>query len=207
MKTTMLQPRSIVRYFAACLLATACLAFPVAAHAKNEKPALATVAQRHGECLRPSFKTDEAVASEGTGGYGIEVQGERYWVALDERMTFALLPQEGGDAIAQVKLDRPPAEDFDEQARWRARWLEDVAERAGVPLNRQALAGDAQLLTLNKKTLTGKFVGLSLLVDTQRKLFVQWDWSKLSRYTGPQDALAAQTAVWERLIPCLLKSY
>gem|GEM_PF-2274689 len=207
MKANMMKNRSISIQCITGLLAGACLALPLAVCAKADEPALASVAQRHGECLGSSFKTGSTVASQDVGGYGIEVQGERYWVALEGRLTFSLLQVGGGDAVAQVKLDRPPSADFDEQARWRERWLEDVAARSGVTLERRALPENAQLLTLNKKTLSGRFLGLSLLVDPQRKLFVQWDWNKLARYTDPRDLLTTQKAVWEALIPCALKAH
>lgn len=201
----MISSQSIPLRFAFRLLAGACLALPMLGHAKNEQAALGIVAQRHGDCLRPSFGTGEMVAKDDFGGYGIEVKGERYWVMVPQRMTFQLLGKDGAEVLARVNLDRPPAAEFDEQARWRARWLEDVAERAGVALIRQDLRGGAQLLTVNKAALKGQFAGLSMLVDPQRKSFAQWDWSILRRYAGAQDVAATQTAVWERLIPCLLE--
>jgi hypothetical protein len=194
---------TILHRCVAYFLTVACLALPMAAHAKNAPP-LTAIAQLQGECARPTFKIGE-VADHGASGYGIEVQGERYWVALNERLTFPLLAHDGGDVIAQLKLERAPSNNFGEQSAWRERWLQDVAARAGVSLKRQALQGGAFLLTLNKKALTGKFAGLSLLVDSERQLFAQWDWSNLPSYAGPQDMVTMQTAVWERLIPCFLK--
>ncbi len=201
----MISHRSILIRFAARLFVGACLTLPALGHAKNEQAALSTVAQRHGDCLRPAFAVGEAVSRDDFGGYGIEVQGERYWVMVPQRLTFQLLGADGAEVLARVNLDRPPVAEFDEQARWRARWLEDVAERAGVALVRQDLRDGAQLLTVNKAALKGQFAGLSMLVDSRRKSFAQWDWSILPRYAGAQDVLATQAAVWERLVPCLFK--
>jgi hypothetical protein len=201
----MISHRSILFRFAARLLVGACLTLPMPGHAKNEQAALGTVAQRHGDCLRPAFGVGELVRKDDFGGYGIEVQGERYWVMVPQRLTFQLLGKDGAEVLARVNLDRPPIAEFEEQARWRARWLEDVAERSGVALLRQELRDGAQLLTVNKAALKGQFAGLSMLVDPRRKSFAQWDWSILPRYAGAQDVLATQAAVWERLVPCLLK--
>ena len=206
MKDMMIRHRSFLLYCAAPLLAAACLTLPMKAQAAKQQIELSGVAQRHAACLRPSFTTGAAVSSQDTGGYGIEVQGERFWVALEQRVTFPLSSRDGADVFAQVKLDRPPGAEFKEQARWRVRWLEDVAARAGVEVERQTLPNDVQLLTVNKKVLTGKFAGLSLLVDTPRQSFAQWDWSTLARYAGPQDVLATQAAVWTQLMPCLAKN-
>ena len=185
-------------------LVGACLTLPMLGHGKNEQAALDTVAKSHGKCLRPSFGVGEVVSKDNFGGYGIEVQGERYWAMVPQRMTFQLLSRDGAEVLARVNLDRPPVAEFDEQARWRVRWLEDIAERAGVALNRQGLRDGAQLLTVNKDELKGQFAGMSMLVDTRHKSFAQWDWSILPRYAGAQDVAAAQAAVWGQLMPCLL---
>ncbi|MFM9436629.1 hypothetical protein ACFDR9_003714 [Janthinobacterium sp. CG_23.3] len=188
-------------------LAGACLTLPMLGHGKNEQAALSVVAQRHGECLRPSFGVGElvSISKDVFGGYGIEVQGERYWATVPQRMTYQLLSQDGAEVVARVNLDRPPVAEFDEQARWRVRWLEDIAERAGVALNRQSLRDGAQLLTVNKDELKGQFAGMSMLVDPRHRSFVQWDWHILPRYTGAQDVVATQSDVWGKLMPCLLK--
>lgn len=201
----MISPRSIPLRFVVRLFVGACLSLPALGHAKNEQAALGAVAQRHGDCLRPAFGVGEALSKDDFGGYGIEVQGERYWVMVPQRLTFQLLGKDGAEVLARVNLDRPPIAEFEEQARWRARWLEDVAERSGVALIRQDLRDGAQLLTVNKAVLKGQFAGLSMLVDTRRRSFAEWDWSILPRYAGAQDVAATQAAVWERLLPCLSK--
>jgi len=176
------------------------------AHAQGDPPPPDPIAHRHDRCVEPAFRADDLDVSSEPGGYGIEVQGERHWIALDRRTTFALRLADGGDAVAQVKIDRPPAGAFEDQARWRLRWLEDVAARAGVAPLRQTLPGNAWLLTLNKPVLTGRAAGLSVLADPRRQAFVQWDWTILPRYAGAQDVATMQGNVWQRLLPCLLAS-
>jgi len=193
--------RAIRPIAAACLSAVA-----LAAHAQSDPPPTDPLVHRHDRCVEPAFRADDLDVSTEPGGYGIEVQGERHWIALDRRTTFALRLADGGDAVAQVKIDRPPAGAFDDQARWRLRWLEDVAARAGVAPLRQTLPGNAWLLTLNKPVLTGRAAGLSVLADPRRQAFVQWDWAILPRYAGAQDVATMQGNVWQRLLPCLLAS-
>ncbi len=174
------------------------------AHGQSAPDAVLTrAAQHHVECARPAFRADrvEVVLHP---GYGIEVRGEPYWVALEGRSRFALLLPGSDEAVAQVTIDRPPAEEFEEQARWRLRWLEGVAVRSGVEPVRQALPEGAALLTINKKALVGRAAGISMLTDPRRRLFVQWDWTILPRYAGVQDAAAMQAAVRQRLLPCVL---
>lgn len=163
-----------------------------------------TVAQRYIECSRPSLQIGDAVVSQGSGGYGIEVRGERYFFVYDERLTFSLLSTDGRSPVAHVKADRSPSQ-FSEQAQWRERWLEDIAERSGVPLIRQTAVGNVTLLTVNKKALTGKFAGLSVLIDAPHQVFVQWEWDNATGYAGPQDVAALQAATWKTLVPCLAK--
>ena len=183
------------------------LALPPAARAQGLPEATPErAAQRHAECAGPAFRASAVDIASRPAGYGIEVRGEPYWVAVEGRASFALLLPGSDEPVAQVKIDRPPAGDFDEQAAWRQRWLEDVAARAGVEPVRQPLARGGSLLTVNKKALAGRAAGISLLTDPRRRLFVQWDWPILPRYAGVGDAAAMQSAVWARLLPCVLGS-
>ena len=176
-----------------------CFALPTILHAEVS---LSTAAKRYVECSRPLLQVGEVIADQGAGGYGIEIHDEPYYFMFKGRQTFSLLSKDGG-AVAHVKIDQPPVEEFSEQVQWRERWMEDIAERSGVPLHRQALSGQIMSLTVNKKSLTGKFAGLSVLVDSQRKLFVQWEWDHSSRYAGPKDLAAMQASTWTNLMPCI----
>ncbi|WP_317204418.1 hypothetical protein [Janthinobacterium sp.] len=200
----MMSQLSFRRRLAGPLLVIACLVSPLAAQAGGAQAVLADAMQRHAECLRPAFGSGDTL-THGVGGYGIEAQGERYWVALEARMEFPLLSRDGGEVLAQFKVDRPPSADFEEQAVWRVRWLEDVAARTGVALSSQTFADGVRVVTINKPVLKGQFAGISLMLDAPRRLFAQWDWSILPRYNGPDDLAATQAAVWRQAMPCLLK--
>ncbi len=196
--------QATIRALASGAAAAIVLALAPSAHGQSAPDAALTrAAQRHVECARPAFRADR-VEVVSHPGYGIEVRGEPYWVALEGRSRFALLLPGSTEAVAQVTIDRPPAEDFEEQARWRLHWLEDVALRSGVEPVQQALSGGASLLTISKKALVGRAAGMSLLTDPRQRLFVQWDWAILPRYAGVQDAAAMQAAVWWQLVPCVL---
>ena len=192
---------SIISRLAGVVMVAICLALPQTSRAET---AGVTVAERYVECLRPLLRIGDAVANQGAGGYGIEVQGEGYFFVFDERSTFSLLMADGNSPVAHVKIDRSPSE-FSQQSQWRERWLADIAERSGVPLIRQTPHGKLKLLTVNKKALTGKSAGLSVLVDSEHKVFIQWEWDNAASYTGPQDVVAIQAATWKNLIPCLAK--
>jgi hypothetical protein len=191
----------IIARLTAILIVAICLTSPQKSRAG---PPSATVAERYIECSRPLLQIGDAVAHLPSGGYGIEVQGERYFFVFDERSTFSLLSADGSSPVAHIKIDRSPSE-FSEQSQWRERWLADIAERSGVPLIRQTPSAKLKLLTVNKKVLTGKSAGLSVLVDSEQKVFVQWEWDNSVSYTGPQDVAAIQDATWKKLIPCLAK--
>jgi hypothetical protein len=150
------------------------------------------------------LRVGDTVATLPGGGYGIEVQGERYFFVFDERSTFSLLSADGSASVAHIKVDRSPSK-FSEQSQWRERWLADIAERSGVPLIRRTPSGKLKLLTVNKKALAGKSAGLSVLADSEHKVFVQWEWDNSATYTGPEDVAAIQAATWKKLIPCLAK--
>jgi hypothetical protein len=201
MQTYAFRGNAICSRIAAIVMVAACCTLPQTSRAAA---APGTVAQRYVECARPSLRIGDAIASQGNGGYGIEVQGERYFFVYDERLTFSLLSADGRFPAAHVKVDRSSSQ-FSEQAQWRERWLEDIAERSGVPLIRQAPEGSIILLTVNKKALTGKSAGLSVLIDAPHQVFVQWEWDNSGNYAGPQDVAALQAATWKSLVPCLAK--
>ena len=155
--------------------------------------------------MHPAFTTNDAGAVLHPDGYNIDVEGERYTVILKERLNFSVFFEKSDDPVAELHMERSLREDFDDQVLWRTRWFEDIAQRSGVELDKQALPGDAFLLTVNKEKLTGKFAGLSLLVDTKHHLFIQWDWKIMPRYADTHDVVAMQTSLFKKLIPCFLE--
>lgn len=165
-------------------------------------PATGDIARQWGECARPRFTALMVALDKGFGGYAIEVAGEGYWIAMTERATFVLQVADTREAIARVKISRPPVADFDEQEGWRERWLQDVATRSAVTMERRMLARGVELLSMTKGTLAGKFVGVSLIVDRQRKIFAELDWRRIERYASPADVIEMQETVWRQLLPC-----
>ena len=181
------------------LFSTAVLAAPAYAGAA---PATDDIGRQWGECARPRFTEVMVALDKGFGGYAIEVAGEGYWIAMTERATFVLQVADTREAVARVKISRSPVADFDEQAGWRERWLQDVAARSAVTMKRRRLAGGVELLSITKDTLAGKFVGVSLIVDRQRKVFAELDWRRIARYASPADVSDMQETVWRHLLPC-----
>ncbi|PKB24775.1 hypothetical protein [Janthinobacterium sp. 64] len=169
-------------------------------------PFLDVLAYQYAHCVKPAYHQADLLVQDGTGRYQIDVKGEAYTVQLQERMGFSLQAGIDGPVAAVVKLDRPPAGQFEEQARWRERWLRDVAERSGVALDDRALAGGARLLTVNKGEIKGNYVGQSLLIDPARQLFIDMAWpNTLGIYRGAdglQHVRAVQDDVWQRLLSC-----
>lgn len=169
-------------------------------------PFLDVLAYQYAACVRPAYHQADLLVHEGMVRYQVGVKGEAYTVEVQERMGFSLQAGIGGPVAAVVKLDRPPPGQFEEQARWRERWLRDVAERSGVALDERALAGGARLLAVNKGEVKGNYVGQSLLIDPARQLFIDIAWpNTLDIYRGP-DALRqvreVQDDVWRRLLSC-----
>ena len=169
-------------------------------------PFLDVLAYQYAHCVKPAYHQADLLIQDGTGRYQIEVKGEAYTVQLQERMGFSLQAGIDGPVAAVVKLDRPPAGQFEEQARWRERWLRDVAERSGVALDERTLAGGARLLTVNKGEIKGNYVGQSLLLDPARQLFIDMAWpNTLGIYRGAdglRHVRAVQDDVWQRLLSC-----
>lgn len=169
-------------------------------------PFLDVLAYQYANCVKPAYHQADILLQDGAGRYQIDVKGEAYTVELQERMGFSLQAGIGGPVAAVVKLDRPPKGQFEEQARWRERWLRDVAERSGVALDERALAGGARLLTVNKREIKGNYVGQSLLVDPARQLFIDMAWpNTLGIYRGAdglRHVRAVQDDVWQRLLSC-----
>ena len=199
---------SKMQYAAAAALCALCasLSPAMAASTPAAPPFLDVLAYQYANCVKPAYHQADLLVQEGTGRYQIDVKGEAYTVELQERMGFSLQAGIGGPVAAVVKLDRPPTGQFAEQARWRERWLRDVAERSGVALDERALAGGARLLAVNKGEIKGNYVGQSLLVDPARQLFIDIAWpNTLDIYRGP-DALRqvrqVQEDVWKRMLSC-----
>jgi len=199
---------SKMQYAAAVALCALCasLSPAMAASTPAAAPFLDVLAYQYANCVKPAYHQADLLVQEGTGRYQIDVKGEAYTVELQERMGFSLQAGIGGPVAAVVKLDRPPTGQFAEQARWRERWLRDVAERSGVALDERALAGGARLLAMNKGEIKGNYVGQSLLVDPARQLFIDIAWpNTLDIYRGP-DALRqvrqVQEDVWKRMLSC-----
>ena len=169
-------------------------------------PFLDVLVYQYANCVKPAYHQADLLVQDGTGRYQIDVKGEAYTVELQERMGFSLQAGIGGPVAAVVKLDRPPTGQFAEQARWRERWLRDVAERSGVALDERALAGGARVRAVNKGEVKGNYVGQSLLIDPARQLFIDIAWpNTLDIYRGP-DALRqvrqVQDDVWKRMLSC-----
>ena len=169
-------------------------------------PFLDVLVYQYANCVKPAYHQADILLQDGAGRYQIDVKGEAYTVELQERMGFSLQAGIGGPVAAIVKLDRPPKGQFEEQARWRERWLRDVAERSGVALDERALANGARLLTVNKGEIKGNYVGQSLLVDPARQLFIDMAWpNTLDIYRGPdglRHVREVQDDVWQRLLSC-----
>ncbi|MDO8040843.1 hypothetical protein [Janthinobacterium sp. SUN137] len=191
---------------AAAAVLCASLSPAMAAESPVEPPFLDVLVHQYASCVQPAYHQAELRVQDGTGRYQIDVKGEAYTVELQERMGFSLQAGIDGPVAAVVKLDRPPTGQFGEQARWRERWLRDVAERSGVALEERALAGGARLLIVNKGEIKGNYVGQSLLIDPARLLFIDVAWpNTLGIYRGPdglRHVRQVQDDVWQRLLSC-----
>jgi hypothetical protein len=191
---------------AAAAALCASLSPAMAAASPATPPFLDVLAYQYATCVKPAYHQADLLLQDGAGRYQIDVKGETYTVELQERMGFSLQAGIGGPVAAVVKLDRPPTGQFEEQARWRERWLRDVAERSGVKLEERALAGGARLLAVNKGEIKGNYVGHSLLVDPARQLFIDMAWpNTLDIYRGAdglRHVRQVQDDVWKRLLSC-----
>lgn len=169
-------------------------------------PFLDVLVYEYGQCVQPAYHQADMLFYDGPGSYQLAVKDETYTIALQERMGFSLQAGIGGPVAAVVKLDRPPTGQFEEQARWRERWLRDVAERSGVALDELALVGGARLLAVNKGEIKGDYVGQSLLIDVKRQLFIDIAWpNTLDIYRGAdglRHVRQVQDDVWQRLLSC-----
>lgn len=193
-------------YRAAIAALCASLSPAMAASTPAASPFLDVLVHQYANCVKPAYHQADLLLQDGTGRYRIDVKGEAYTVELQERMGFSLQAGIGGPVAAVVKLDRPPMGQFGEQARWRERWLRDVAERSGVALDERVLADGARVLTVNKGEIKGNYVGQSLLIDPARQLFIDMAWpNTLDIYRGPdglRHVRQVQDDVWRRLLSC-----
>lgn len=164
---------------------------------------LSQVAEKYIACAKPVLREHEPYRGQGRTGFGVAIQGEPYYFILADRILVAFDAVERGGTVANLKLDLPTESEFDEQAVWRERMLADVADRSGVPLERSSPRAGMTLLTVNKRSLMGKSAGISMLIDRDREVMVEWAWSILDRYQGPDDVKALQAEVWKHLLPCL----
>ena len=191
---------------AAAVALCASLSPAMAASTPAAPPFLDVLVYQYANCVRLAYHQADLLVQNGTGRYQIDVKGEAYTVELQERMGFSLQAGIGGPVAAVVKLDRPPKGQFEEQARWRERWLRDVAERSGVALEERTLEGGARLLTVNKGEIKGNYVGQSLLIDPARLLFIDMAWpNTLDIYRGPdglRQVRQVQDDVWKRMLSC-----
>ncbi|MGK5036727.1 hypothetical protein [Janthinobacterium sp. LB3P118] len=194
------------QYCTAIVALCASLSPAMAAPTPAAPPFLDVLVYEYANCVRPAYHQADLLMQDGAGRYRIDVKGEAYTVELQERMGFSLQAGIDGPVAAVVKLDRPPKGQFDEQARWRERWLRDVAERSGVALDERALADGARLLTVNKGEIKGNYVGQSLLIDPARLLFIDVAWpNTLGIYRGAdglRQVRQVQDDVWQRLLSC-----
>lgn len=197
--------KSAMRCAAATALC-ASLSLAMAASAPVEPPFLDVLAYQYANCVQPAYHQVDLLLQDGTGRYQIDVKGETYTIELQERMGFSLQAGIGGPLAAVIKLDRPPKGQFAEQARWRERWLRDVAKRSGVELEERAFAGGARLLAVNKGQIKGNYVGQSLLIDPARQLFTDIAWpNTLDTYRAPEGlrhVRQMQDDVWQHLLSC-----
>jgi len=197
---------SKMKYAAVALCASLSPAMAAPTPTAPPFPFLDVLVYQYANCVKPAYHQADLLVQDGTGRYQIDVKGEAYTVELQERMGFSLQAGIGGPVAAVVKLDRPPKGQFEEQARWRERWLRDVAERSGVALDERALAGGARLLIVNKGEIKGNYVGQSLLIDPARQLFIDMAWpNTLDIYRGPdglRHVRAVQDDVLQRLLSC-----
>lgn len=173
----------------AALCATLSPAMATSTATATAPPFLDVLAYAYGQCVQPAYHQADLLFYDGPGSYQLAVKGETYTVALQERMGFSLQAGIDGPVVALVKLDRPPAAQFQEQAQWRERGLRDVAERSGVALEERAATGGARLL-----------------IDPRRRLFVDMAWpNRLPGYQGPDGTALVrkvQDDVWQRMQSC-----
>ncbi|MDB5748493.1 MAG: hypothetical protein JWP72_3341 [Massilia sp.] len=143
--------------------------------------------------------------------FALQMVGDRHWLELAGRASFALVAVDSGETVARVRIDQPAPGQFAQQQLWRERAMLDAAARSGARLRQVELASGARLSTLNKRSrggkyMDGKYAGISVLSDAGRGLFVQWQWMRLAGYGGNLGKAggldAVQAAVWREVLPC-----
>jgi hypothetical protein len=182
---------------AAILLASLCC------HTAAAAPSLTEVGRDLARCAAPALAVSDIEVDSGTGGYAIDALRDRHWLELAGRARLALRDA-GGREVAQVRIHQPSTGQYALQQGWREHALLDAAARGGGRVRQVDLPGSARLVTLNKATMVGKYAGVSLLSDPRRGVFVQWHWTTLDDYAGGGALAAAQQALLEPLLACLL---
>lgn len=127
---------------------------------------------------------------------------DRHWLELAGRASFSLVSAADGELLATVRIDQPAPGQFAAQQGWREHALLDAAARAGGQLRQLDLPTGERLSTLNKRDMTGKYAGISVLSAPESGLFVQWQWTRRPAYAGTRDLDAVQAAVWRDMLPC-----
>lgn len=171
------------------------------AHAgEAETESAASVYQK---CAEPVIATVGEVQHDGAAGFGVTIDNAPYYFMIANRDRFTVNATKDGLPVADVLVDSPSAELFVEQSERRSQFMKEVARRAAGVLEHRKLGGNIEAMTTNKPNLTGKFVGLSLIIDPVRKVMIQWNWYGGERYARTDDVRAFQESIWKTLSPCL----
>jgi hypothetical protein len=117
---------------AALLLSVSCGKLALAANGTAR-----AAGEAYMKCSAPLLREEGPLQEEGATGFGVEVDGERYFFIIRDRVKFTVRSVQDGLAVAEVLVDQPPDDEFGEQKGWRERYLAEVADRAGVALERQ----------------------------------------------------------------------
>lgn len=188
-----------------CLAALLLAALPCLAAQSGQAPA--DVGRQLAQCAAPALSASNIEVDSGSGGLAIEALRERHWLELAGGASLVLRRADGRD-LARVRVQLPAPGHYAQQQRWREHALLDAAARGGGKLRRLDWPGQARVVTLNKRAvdgkMEGKYVGLSLLSDAGRGVFVQWHWMNLEDYADGGALAAAQQAVLLPLLACLL---
>jgi hypothetical protein len=188
---------SIAAMFASLLAA---LPAPVLAGAAPLSPQ--AFAARLAQCAAPAYRGTGFEIEPGSGGFALQMASGRHWLELAGRASFSLVDAEDGALLATVRVDQPAPGEFARQQGWREHALLDAAARTGAQLRQLDLPGGERLSTLNKREMTGKYAGITVLSAPESGLFVQWQWMPVPARGGTRGLDAVQAAVWRQVLPC-----